>query len=518
MKDAVKVIQIGGNDWSQSRQIPDNVMWTFRSAEDPETPTSEEEDEKSASSAKRKAKGFDVVIIDGEVDGQYIDFLLGLGAAYTDFYTDRAGSGETVNALVSRKLASRLGEDDLASFLELLPLRYFSGQEGTKIKPGDIIPAAGLRPFCETDGNRALVIRADFGSRMRAALYWKYNIFVKEGKPTELWLEFSRSKGMRVEFKVWFFREGFLCEPLWSRTFTEEDMRQPIVFNEQKSGYLSCELMAQGRGRLEVGQLHFRDSRLDAGSFLAGGRRHVCSGRNEFISYFDPGDLKPPLNVYFSGYRTAEGFEGYFIMKRMGSPFLLIGDPRLEGGGFYLGTPDFEKGVADVIRNALESLGFTSDQLILSGLSMGTFGAAYYACDLQPHAVIIGKPLMSIGNVAANEKRIRPGGFPTSLDVLRSTEGDIGEEEIEKLNERFWSKFDAADFSSTRFIISYMYQDDYDTTGYPDILEHLKGRRIPIISKGLEGRHNDNTSGVVSWFLSRYHSIMREDFGREVQA
>ena len=62
-----------------------------------------------------------------------------------------------------------------------------------------------------------------------------------------------------------------------------------------------------------------------------------------------------------------------------------------------------------------------------------------------------------------------------------------------------------------------MYQDDYDATGYPDILAHLKGRRIPIISKGMEGRHNDNTPGVVSWFMSRYHSMMREDFGREVQ-
>ena len=517
MKDAVKVVQIGGKDWSQSREIPENIIWTFRSASDPQAVSSEEDGEQSAPSPKKRSKGFDVVIIDGEVDGAHIDFLLSLGAAYTYFYTDRAGSGETVKAIVSRKLAMKIEANDIDSFIKLLPVKYFSGQEGSKLKPGFIIPAADFRQFCETDGNRALIIQTDFGDRMRSALYWKYNITVKQGKPTELWLEFARSEGMRVAFKARLFREGALCEPLWSRTYTEEELRQPIIFNEQEDGYLSCELLAQGNGRLEVGQLHFRNSRLDAGCMLAGGRRHVYSGRQEFISYFDPGDLKPPLNVYFSGYRTAEGFEGYFIMKRMGAPFLLIGDPRLEGGGFYLGTPDFEKGVADVIRNALQSLGFTSDQLIMSGLSMGTFGAAYYACDLLPHAVILGKPLMSIGNVAANEKRIRPGGFPTSLDVLRSTVGDIGEEDVAKLNERFWRKFDAADFSSTRFIISYMYQDDYDTTGYPDILEHLKGRRVPIISKGLEGRHNDNTTGVVSWFMSRYHSVMREDFGREVQ-
>lgn len=45
---------------------------------------------------------------------------------------------------------------------------------------------------------------------------------------------------------------------------------------------------------------------------------------------------KPPLNVYFSGYRPAEGFEGYFMMNKMNAPFILIGDPRLEGGSFYL--------------------------------------------------------------------------------------------------------------------------------------------------------------------------------------
>ena len=33
--------------------------------------------------------------------------------------------------------------------------------------------------------------------------------------------------------------------------------------------------------------------------------------------------MKPPLNVYFSGYRTAEGFEGYYMMKRMNAPFYL---------------------------------------------------------------------------------------------------------------------------------------------------------------------------------------------------
>ena len=82
--------------------------------------------------------------------------------------------------------------------------------------------------------------------------------------------------------------------------------------------------------------------------------------------------------MYFSGYRP-EGFEGYFMMNKMNAPFILIGDPRLEGGSFYLGSETFEQGIINVIQKALDFLDFKHDELILSGLSMGSFGALYYA-------------------------------------------------------------------------------------------------------------------------------------------
>ncbi len=50
-----------------------------------------------------------------------------------------------------------------------------------------------------------------------------------------------------------------------------------------------------------------------AGDFISGGKRIVDPATREDIAYyFNPGDLKPPLNVYFSGAREREGFEGYF--------------------------------------------------------------------------------------------------------------------------------------------------------------------------------------------------------------
>ena len=101
----------------------------------------------------------------------------------------------------------------------------------------------------------------------------------------------------------------------------------------------------------------------------------MTTDREEVFAYFDPGDRKPPLNVYFSGYKTKEGFEGYRAMRNLGCPFLLISDARLEGGGFYMGSEEYEKLIKDVLRKYMDELGFSGDQVILSGLSMGTYGA-----------------------------------------------------------------------------------------------------------------------------------------------
>ncbi|PTK05053.1 accessory Sec system protein Asp2, partial [Mammaliicoccus sciuri] len=157
---------------------------------------------------------------------------------------------------------------------------------------------------------------------------------------------------------------------------------------------------ARGNGTVHLGPIHKRWSRLDMGQFLLGGSRFVDSQRQEFIYYFHPGDMIPPLNVYFSGYRTAEGFEGYYMMKRMNALFLLIGDPRVEGGSFYIGLSEYEQGIINVIDETLEKLNFKSHELILSGLSMGSFGALYYGAQLNPQAIIVGKPLVNIGTIA----------------------------------------------------------------------------------------------------------------------
>lgn len=230
--------------------------------------------------------------------------------------------------------------------------------------------------------------------------------------------------------------------------------------------------------------------------------------------YFEKGDMKPPLAVYFSGYRTQEGFEGYYMMRGFGCPFILVTDPRSEGGAFYLGDSEFEQMITDYVTDKLDELGLTKDELVLSGASMGTFGSLYYGSKLSPHALLLAKPLANMGNVARNERILRAGGFATSLDILMKNYDNLSDEAIEQLNNRMWDRFDSADWSHTKFIISYLYEDDYDPDGYPSILSHLKSSGVEVYGKGSHGRHTDNSSNVMAWFKSQYNNLLHDDFSR----
>ena len=111
-------------------------------------------------------------------------------------------------------------------------------------------------------------------------------------------------------------------------------------------------------------------SRQDRGYFIPGGKRLTSPEGEELFSYFEKGDGKPPFAVYFSGYRQQEGFEGYYMMRNLGCPFILFTDPRSEGGAFYVGNEAYESLIVDEIREKMETLGFTKKDLVLSGASM----------------------------------------------------------------------------------------------------------------------------------------------------
>ena len=160
---------------------------------------------------------------------------------------------------------------------------------------------------------------------------------------------------MTVSLEVIQFAAGSAEEVMDHWKFDEADLEHIIqIENKYDSGILSFSIRARGEGALQIIALHQRLSRGSHGFFLPGGERYVTSEREEIFAYFEPGDLKPPLNVYFSGYKIKQGFEGYFQMKRLGCPFLLLSEARLEGGGFYMGNGEYESLFTHVIRKYMD--------------------------------------------------------------------------------------------------------------------------------------------------------------------
>ena len=497
----VNVLQLGPTDLSKEIELNSCVEWCY-------------EDDLSES----KVRIFDVVVLTRTINENERYILFKKSKAHCLFVKDNVQMNEPTEWICHSKLARFLNEEKLKEFLQDSVEDYYSISYGEKFRPHNLNIKEGFKGNVQWNGFSDLALNGNFGESFTQAAYWRNNIPIGKDQSLDFWLEYEKTGTIDIELSFTLFVSGSINTVQTEWKYTEEDLQNTVTLtNEKGPGLLFVSIQAKGEGTLKIIGLHDRYSRRGKGVFLPGGIRCVTKKREEVFFYFDPGDMKPPLNVYFSGYKTQEGFEGYYLMKKLGAPFLLVSDSRLEGGDFYIGDEEYEENVKAGIQHYLNELGFTSDQLVLSGLSMGTFGALYYGCDFQPHSIIVGKPLASLGDIATNERINRPGGFSTSLDILWKESHDLEDESIKKLNDKFWNKFDSVDWKDTKFIVSYMIEDDYDSTAYQSLLKHIKDDKVEIYSKGLHGRHNDNTSGIVQWFVGRYNYVLNEDFKREFE-
>lgn len=227
--------------------------------------------------------------------------------------------------------------------------------------------------------------------------------------------------------------------------------------------------------------------------------------------------MKPPLNVYFSGARALEGFEAYPLFRKMHAPSLLFTDMRLNVGEFYDdASQSLGKKIKEVINESLKKLGFTKDQLLMNGISMGTYPALKYGAQLQAHAIVVAKLITNLGYVATRQRLERPDEFDTIFDIDNQFINSLNEKQLKELDRNFWLQFEKNDLSQTKLFIGYMENDDYDNQAVKKLKQSKAIQSAKqIIYKGYPGRHNDNPA-VINWFIERVHQIMRTDFGRDI--
>lgn len=364
-------------------------------------------------------------------------------------------------------------------------------------------------------GSARVVLEGDFGRDYQQIAVWKNN-WAAWGK-VKFYPEIHSSDGVSYYWRAYYKSHNKRKEEIETVDFSSEQIKSgQVSFDLGFSEFpVNFGLFIKGRGKLQIGDLHIRHG-LSGENFLAmGGRRLVQKSHmgEELGVYFNAGDLKPPLNVYFSGFRPSEGYEGRWMMGSLGSPFILVHDPRIVGGGFYRGE-GLEEELIQFIQSKLHHLGFSNQDLILSGLSMGTYASFYYGAQLEPHAIVVGKPLANIGALAVHSRIFAPYGWDLAMDTIINLTGELTKESAEALDRAFWKKFESADFSDTTFIIAHMLHDT--DKPFKRIFNHLK-KNYPsakVLHKGLEGRHNDNTRGITGWFYKQYQQLLISDFNR----
>lgn len=498
--ETVRVLQLGTTDFSTTMQISECAEWHY----EPDF-------------SELPKKDFDVVILDREITKVEFDYLVRFSKAYCLFLTENTipRKGSLTGQLYKRKMGRRISAEELRILLKSDLPDYFPGSYGEKYVIQNLSVAQGFKGSVSWRGYEGVDLNGDYGEDLTQTVFWRITIPILKNQAVEFWLEYKKDDTVEIalEIQILQFQYGSIpsAQNVW--TFSEDELKDIVyVENKRERGFIFASLKARGHGNLTVMALHDRHSRRGKGNFLPGGRRVVTTDREEVFYYFDPGNLKPPLNVYFSGYKTQEGFEGYYMMRELGHPFLLISEARLEGGSLYIGSKEFEDTIEQIIRRGMKMLKFQNSEVIMSGLSMGTFGALYYGCRIRPNTILLGKPLASTGDMAVNMRMRTPGGSHCWVDVLHKECGSLNQDAVDKLNNKFWHLFDRTDWSKTRFAISYMIEDDLDGNAYEDLLSHLSGGDAWIYGKGLHGRHNDNTPGIVSWFKSQYQEIIRKDF------
>ena len=318
MSKDYKILQIGIDNWAHHYEIPENMDWYYFCP--------------NSSLALRKMMemdsitNFHAILIE---DGQYLSDLLPFihhVEPYTLFYDQEfKASDSVIFDLLKQRCAQAVDFSVPQQLLNDLSTSLFSGGYGDKLTPSSIQIHPSFGGSISYQGFEHVTLEGEFGDIFSQLAYWSYNTMVSKNLPIELWLEYEKQGNCELRLvirKIW---SGSVDEIFEEILVTEKDLEQALIM-ENKDGdcYLAISVEARGQGIIKIGSLHQRWSRKQFGKFVLGGNILHDSKRDEINYFFHPGDFKPPLAVYFSGFRPAEGFEGYFMMKNLGCPFLLF--------------------------------------------------------------------------------------------------------------------------------------------------------------------------------------------------
>ncbi|MCD7137165.1 accessory Sec system protein Asp2 [Limosilactobacillus balticus] len=493
----MNVLQLGAQNWADKYKIPNEIKWTYNTY------------------PHAGIQKFDLVIItEGvQLEDDLWRKLQWQVPPYCVLYSPFAEKDLSKVGLnfIKCQEARQIVEEP-QELINQLPVRFFHGQSGMRLAPTKLLLNNPVGAFVD-DGHLTLKIEANEWTNLGS---YQQNIYIDPQRLFKFSLEYNRQTNVKVRLRVIVQPGAGDGNPKdqYFLNFSKNNEEQELSIKlKDVPRYANVSLEVLGKGELTLGVLHARWSRKDYGEFFTGGKRLVDSVTGEDIAYyFNPGDLRPPLHVYFSGARGLEGFEAYPLFRRNHTPALLFTDPRLAVGQFYTGEK-IESQIKTTIIRTLRKLGFSRQQLVLNGISMGTYPAIKLGVQLSPYAINVAKPTVNLGQVALRARLERPDEFDTIFDIDRQLVSSLNSEQLEQLDTKFWELMNQTDLTKTRIYVGYMKNDDYDNLAIKRMQENsaIQNARL-FVSKGFPGRHNDNRA-VVQWFVSRLTEI-NNVFGR----
>ena len=493
----MNVLQLGAQNWADKYKIPNEIAWNYNTY------------------PQAGIKRFDLVIITegvqlednlwSKLQWQVPPYCV-LYSPFAEKDLSKAGLN-FINCQEARQIVEEPQE-----LIDQMPIRFFHGQSGLRFAPTKLLLNNPERIFMD-DGHLSLTVDVNEWTNLGS---YQQNIYIDPKRLFKFSLECNRQTNVKVRLRIIVQpgagdgnpKDQYLLD--FSRNNEEREL--PIGL-EDSPRFANVSVEVLGKGELTLGVLHARWSRRDYGEFLTGGKRLFDPVTGEDIAYyFNPGDLRPPLHVYFSGARELEGFEAYPLFRRNHTPTLLFTDPRLAVGQFYTGEA-IESQIKATIIATLKKLGFNRQQLVMNGISMGTYPAIKLGAQLSAYAINVAKPTVNLGQVALRARLERPDEFDTIFDIDRQLVSSLTSEQLEQLDTKFWKLMNQTDLTKTRIYVGYMKNDDYDNLAIKRMQENaaIQNARL-FVRKGFPGRHNDNNA-VVQWFVSRLVEI-NNAFGR----
>ncbi|MBS9338463.1 accessory Sec system protein Asp2 [Fructobacillus sp. M2-14] len=470
MAKTLSVLQIGSTDWTEEA-ADSNIDWRFWDKNELPVFLAKQKDPDALTSSY-------VLLTDEEIDSNLLAKQVQAWPAHRVLYTGDATrfSPKMQNALVERYAIS-LKEKEPTDVFFRIEQDLFLGQIGfpTRFSEDQFIPQNNYALHQKRTGRFCYEIEGDFGdSYQQIGTLRTFPGDLSAGQENLLYADYEKEGDVSLAFSFIFFKNGGLQQ---MKLFENPDKELLPAVRAPKD-YLDYQILvlAKGKGKLTLKNLHQRRSRHGLGHFLPGGKRMLTTDGEEVLSYFNPGTKKGPLVVAFAGTRLhVEGFEMMGSLNELGYPYLLFTDTRAQGGAFMVGQQSFENLVESRIREAQLMAGLTSEETIFTGYSMGSYPAMYYASLLNAEKLVIGKPIINLGKFTGRPEFAHHGmNHDWTLDLRYVLTGRLDEEDNQFLDQKLWKNFQENNFRPKQVACFAMIHDEYDGSSLPQLEDYFK--------------------------------------------